>query len=193
MGTDHADTEDEEALWQSVTKGMEKLPQPPEPPGNNARKAPAKRRAEKALPPEDVVVVPSPTNAPDQKKLPGTDLDRRTEEKLVSGSMPIEGRIDLHGMTQAQAQRALTFFIEESLARGRRTVLVITGKGRGGAAALDTAAEDWFSPKPGALRQNMPRRLEAPGIRPHILKVVEAQPKHGGSGAFYVYLRRSRM
>lgn len=184
--------EDETALWHSVTKGMEKLPRPPELPGEVARKRPVKPRVKADLAAMPVSSATLGPIAETLKKLPGTDLDRRTEEKLVSGNMPIEARIDLHGMTQAQAQRALTFFMEESVARGRRTVLVITGKGRGGAAALDTAPEDWFSPKPGALRQNMPRWLEAPGIKPHILKVVEAQPKHGGAGAFYVYLRRGR-
>lgn len=188
------DSEDDKALWALFTKGMEKLPRPPDLPADE-KKAPALRRkirrVEEEVSAHSAAAASVPVITP-ADTLPGTDLDRRTEERLTSGKMPIDGRIDLHGMTQAQAQRALSFFIQESLAKGRRTLLVITGKGRGGASAIDTAPEDWISPKPGVLRQNMPRWLEAPGIRPHILKVVPAQPKHGGSGAFYIYLRRAR-
>lgn len=188
--------DDDESLWGFFTRGMKKLPRPPLPPGEEEAVRAGKIR--KPVPPQpDVPFSPAspltttPIAAP-PGKFPGTDLDRRTEERLVSGRMPLDGRIDLHGMTQEQAQRALTFFIAESLERGRRTLLVITGKGRGGALATETPPEDWIAPRPGVLRQNMPRWLEAPDIRPHILKIVPAQPRHGGSGAYYIYLRRAR-
>lgn len=182
------DDEDEDALWKAFTKDMDVLPRPPALPEQEKKKS-VPQRQEKQSRVADVSYTVPPASS---SVASGTDLDRRTEEKLLSGRMPIEGRLDLHGMTQAQAQRALSFFIEESLARERRTLLVITGKGRGGALASETAPEDWISPSPGVLRQNMPRWLDAPTIRPHILKIVPAQPKHGGSGAFYIYLRRAR-
>lgn len=187
---------DDDALWALFTKGMEKLPRPPDLPGEQppARARPACKAS--PAPPEapESAVQPlsvSPTQG-QPRKFPGTELDRRTEERFLSGKLPIEGRIDLHGMTQEQAHRALSFFLAESLERGRRMLLVITGKGRGGALASETAPEDWIAPAPGILRQNMPRWLEAPDIRPHILKIAPAQPRHGGSGAFYIYLRRVR-
>jgi DNA-nicking Smr family endonuclease len=185
------DDENEGALWARFTKGMKPLPKPPVPDEEKPR-ARRKRAISSPPAPLDSAAIPAPETRVTPATLPGTDLDRRTEERLLSGKMPLDGRIDLHGMTQAQAQRALSFFMAESLAAGRRTVLVITGKGRGGAVASETPPEDWFSPKPGVLRQNMPRWLEAPDIKPHILKIVPAQPRHGGAGAFYIYLRRSR-
>lgn len=184
------DDSDDEAIWTMFTKGMKPLPKPPALPGEAP---PRKSRPKPSAVTKGSIEIPASTPA---KKAPqtlaGTDLDRRTQERLLAGKLPIDGRLDLHGMTQTQAQRALAFFMAESLAAGRRTVLVITGKGRGGALASETAPEDWFAPQPGVLRQNMPRWLEAPDIKPHILKIVPAQPKHGGAGAFYIYLRRAR-
>ena len=107
-------------------------------------------------------------------------LDKRTAQRLRRGQLRIDGRIDLHGMTQAEAHGNLTRFIMGSAARGRRWVLVITGKGlRGGAGT-------------GVLRAELPRWLNEPALRPLILSFTPAQPKDGGGGAFYVYLRKAR-
>jgi DNA-nicking Smr family endonuclease len=91
--------------------------------------------------------------------------------------MPIEARLDLHGLTQAEAHHALSRFIAGSRAVGRRCVLVITGHGR-------------FSG--GVLKQAVPRWLHEAEMRPHILAISPAQPQHGGAGALYVLLRRFR-
>lgn len=107
-------------------------------------------------------------------------LDKRTAQRLRRGQLRIDGRIDLHGMTRAEAHGNLTRFIAGSAARGRRCVLVITGKGlRGGAGT-------------GVLRAELPRWLNEPALRPLILGFTPAQPKDGGGGAFYVYLRKAR-
>jgi len=106
-------------------------------------------------------------------------VDKRSGERLRRGKLPIEARIDLHGMTQAQAHRALADFIDRQQAAGKRCVSVITGKGiyRGGV---------------GILKEAVPRWLNEPGIRRHILAFSHAQPKDGGTGALYVLLRRTR-
>lgn len=106
-------------------------------------------------------------------------LDKRTDEKVRRGRLSIDGRIDLHGMTQSEAHDALLGFIRRSHANGRRLVLVITGKGgmpRG----------------EGVLRSAVPRWLQEGSIRPLVLAVHQAQPQHGGGGAYYVYLKRRR-
>ena len=59
-------------------------------------------------------------------------LDRRTGERLKRGKLPIEGYLDMHGMTQSEAYNALDNFFLDSQAAGKRCVLVITGKGNRG-------------------------------------------------------------
>lgn len=112
-------------------------------------------------------------------------IDRRTAEKLRKGKIPIEGRIDLHGMIQDQAHEALTYFIENSLLNQKRCVLVITGKGK-----AKSTSEEWLMPGQGVLKRRVPEWLSCPPFNKKILKICEAQPKHGGSGALYVYLRQ---
>jgi DNA-nicking Smr family endonuclease len=106
-------------------------------------------------------------------------IDRATAERLKRGLRPIEARLDLHGMTQTEAHRTLTEFVQASTAAGRRCLLVITGRGLG-------------REQPGILRDTVPRWLDAEGLRQQILAVATAQPHHGGAGAFYVLLRRRR-
>jgi DNA-nicking Smr family endonuclease len=116
----------------------------------------------------------------------GTDLDRRTYERLRKGQIRPEGRLDLHGLNQAQAHDALTGFIKRSSASGLRCVLVITGKGRPDdrGAAYEVAV--------GVLRQRVPEWLGNSDLKGAVLQVLSAQPKDGGAGAYYVYLRRNK-
>lgn len=106
-------------------------------------------------------------------------VDKRTDEKLRRGKMAIDGRIDLHGMTQSEAHDALIGFIRRSHSAGRRNVLVITGKGQ-------------MPRGEGVLRLSVPRWLREAAIGRLVLSVHQAQPQHGGGGAYYVLLRRRR-
>lgn len=105
-------------------------------------------------------------------------FDRSTESKLKKGRLPIEGRLDLHGMTQDEAWRALSRFIPAAVREEKRTVLVITGKGR-------------VSESGGVLRRMVPIWLTETELRRHVIGITAAQPKDGGSGALYVRLRRN--
>lgn len=110
-------------------------------------------------------------------------MDAGTFGKLKRGKLRPEARIDLHGMTLAEAHPALTSFILGSRARGRRLVLVITGKGR---------LTDDLAPMParaGRLRHDVPRWLALPPLAGAVLQVAPAHRRHGGEGALYVYLR----
>ena len=102
-------------------------------------------------------------------------VDRATAERVKRGRYPVEGVLDLHGMTQAEAHRALTGFVARSRAAGRRCVLVVTGHGRISGGILKTA---------------VPRWLGEPELRRHLLAIAPARPQHGGHGALYVLLRR---
>lgn len=106
-------------------------------------------------------------------------VDRRTADRLKRGRLGIDAHIDLHGMTRHAAQDALLGFIDRAHARAQRCVLVITGKGsRGGEA--------------GVLRAEVPRWLNLPHVRKKVVAVTQAQQRDGGSGAYYVLLRRQR-
>jgi DNA-nicking Smr family endonuclease len=111
-------------------------------------------------------------------------MDRKAHRKLTRGKLQPEARIDLHGMTLADAHPVLLDFVAGAHARGLRLLLVITGKGK---------VRDEYGPMPtrtGVLRHQVPQWLSSGALRPLVLQVTEAHQRHGGSGAFYVYLRR---
>jgi DNA-nicking Smr family endonuclease len=113
-------------------------------------------------------------------------MDRRRFDKLRRGRMDPEARLDLHGMTSERAHGALIAFILAAHASGLRLVLVITGKGRPG-------EPDALAPhRHGVLRHSVPHWLNAPPLTGKVLQLAQAHQRHGGGGAFYVYLRRQR-
>ena len=114
-------------------------------------------------------------------------MDKKTQEKLRKGRLPIEGRLDLHGMTQGQAFAAVEDFITRSRAQDKRCLLIITGKGKAKATS-----DEWLSPSQGVLKTRLPEWLVASPFDQYVLRVLPAAPHHGGSGAYYVYLRRRR-
>lgn len=145
--------------------------------------------------PRRVVRTGPPPPARPKPKLPpvpvappaAAGLDKRTAERFRKGEMPIDARLDLHGMTQARAHAALGAFVARSYAAGQRCVIVVTGKGSG---ARD---EDAVIPeRRGVLKDSVPRWLKEPGLAGFVLATAPAQARHGGSGALYVLLRRQR-
>lgn len=173
---------DDLALWRSVTETIKPLRSrnknaapisvPAEPPPQPA--LPIRQRIQRTPLP----AAPSLPNL-SPGRTPG--MDRRTADRLQRGRLTVEDRLDLHGMTQAQAHRSLIGFIEHGHAAGLRTVLVITGKGRsdGGEGG-------------GVLRAAVPRWLNEAALRPLILAFHPARPADGGAGALYVRLKRRR-
>jgi DNA-nicking Smr family endonuclease len=101
-------------------------------------------------------------------------IDGRTQRRLFRGDVPVDRRLDLHGLTAARAESRLVQFIETAARDGCRCVLVITGKGA------------------GILRGHVPDWLKRQPLSPYILALAEARPHDGGSGALYVLLRRNR-
>ncbi|ARE40593.1 Smr/MutS family protein [Rhodovulum sp. P5] len=113
-------------------------------------------------------------------------MDRKTFSRMTGGKLDPEARLDLHGMTLAQAHPALTGFILRNHGKGRRLVLIITGKGRD---------DDGGGPIPdrrGVLRRQVPHWLHQAPLAAAVQQVAPAHRRHGGDGAFYVYLRRHR-
>jgi DNA-nicking Smr family endonuclease len=114
---------------------------------------------------------------------PIAPLDRRQKQRLARGADPIDLRIDLHGRTQSEAHAALLGFLRRAQRDGARFVLVITGKGDAGSD---------FSSTRGVLKRQVPLWLRLPEFRGFVLSIEDAHAAHGGAGALYVRLRRTR-
>ncbi|MCW8843082.1 MAG: Smr/MutS family protein, partial [Rhodobacteraceae bacterium] len=115
---------------------------------------------------------------------PPVHMDKKAFGRLKRGKMHPDAKLALHGMTQDQAHPALIGFVLRAHGSGKRLVLVVTGKGK-------TKSDDGPIPvRRGILKHHVPQWLSMPPLGPLVLQVVEAHISHGGSGAYYVYLRR---
>ena len=170
---------------------------PPSEPASTPRPAPPRAapkravklgdltRAPRAPLPSVPVPVPMLPVQPPSAGPGGPGLDWRERRRVHRGLLPIEARIDLHGLYQAQAHDALVGFLIRARAAGHARVLVVTGKG--GASFAGT--EDRLSER-GVLRRSVPHWLRGPELRGLVLGFEEAARHHGGAGALYVRLRR---
>lgn len=120
-----------------------------------------------------------------QKKHPNQSIEPKMRRRVRRGRVPIDGRIDLHGMRQHEARAALHRFIAARFAKGDRTLLVITGKG-----LKKTDPTNVF--ERGVLRHMLPRWLNEPDLAPLIAGYEVSAQHHGGEGAYYVRLKRPR-
>lgn len=112
--------------------------------------------------------------------------DPKEGRKVARGRREIDATLDLHGMTQDQAYARLVRFIDFAASSGSRTVLVVTGKGRGERPVP-------FAEAPrGILRERFLGWVEAEPLAGRIASVRSAHQRHGGRGAFYVLLKRKR-
>ena len=120
----------------------------------------------------------APSSQPSDLRAGGSyGLDRAGAERLRRGRMPIEGTLDLHGLTQDQAKDRLEAFIQAAARAGKRMLLVITGKG------LSKGGE-------GVLRARVPEWLGQGELGRQVLAFSYAQRRDGEQGALYVLLRR---
>lgn len=190
-------SEEDRALWENVRRSVTPLtptrqrivptvppapstpdPTPSEPPRRRSPSLDSKRSSGSK---QSVDLAPSLSDRLDATPL---RMDRKQFLRMKRGKTQPEARIDLHGMTLAQAHPALTRFLLDANDRGLRTVLVITGKGRAG---------DEMGPMPqrrGVLKQQVPHWLSSGPLRQIVQQVTEAHLRHGGAGAYYVRLRR---
>ncbi len=174
-------SEEDLALWRYVTRADARLPgrdyvEPDDVPDDRSVEAP------RDITPPDLPPQPPFARRQDPPLEVGTaaGVDKRTAQRLRRGQIAIEGRLDLHGLTQAEAHRALNGFLANAQGAGKRCVIVITGKGRSD------------SSEGGVLRRAVPHWLDQPPNRGRIIAVRHAQPRHGGAGALYVLLRKAR-
>ena len=189
-------SDSERALWDSVAKRAEPLHKPagklvrpkprtvdPTSTTTQPRPIPAFNLGEAVDHRSDHDLLPS---LGQQMRSAAVQMDQKAFGRLRRGKLKPEARLDLHGMTLAQAHPELVGFILRSSRAGHRLVLVITGKGK---------HRDDGGPIPtkfGVLRHQVPQWLKMAPLGGLVLQVTESHIRHGGQGAYYVYLRRNR-
>ncbi|PLP57172.1 DNA mismatch repair protein MutS [Mesorhizobium loti] len=166
-------SEEDRVLWNLVARSAKPLKGKPAPelPDLIEPKPPQKEPAQASI----VAVSPAKPKAQPVRHT----LDEPTLDKLSKGRLQIEGRVDLHGMTQDEAYSLLFSFLHHAHANGVRYVLVITGKG-------SSSGGD------GILKRSVPAWLSTPAFRMLVSSHDHAARHHGGAGALYVRLRRTR-
>lgn len=186
---------EDEALWRAVTETITPIERRVAPAPAKAK--PASEPAAASSPPraKPKTPAPKPAPAPPPKiapaKPPAAPFEAKRAKRLRRGHLDIEARLDLHGMRQAEAHRALRGFILSAQARGLRHVKVITGKGR--SSDPDDRPFDLHGPdRPGILKRLVPAWLGEPDLAAVVVSFTGAGRQHGGEGAIYVHLRRSR-
>jgi DNA-nicking Smr family endonuclease len=176
-------SEEDRALWESVAKQVKPLRKRhrPSKPAVASTEADSKFAPKPAASPKHVapprIVAPSKPEPP-----PLAPIGRRERSHLSRGRKEIDARLDLHGMTQTRAHRALFGFLQRAHHDGLTFVLIITGKGKIGAES-----------ERGVLRRQVPQWLGLPEFRSLVVGFEEAHIGHGGEGALYVRVRRSRI
>ena len=176
-------SEEERALWEGVAQEIKPLRKKPRSGKTEAASAEVETTAaaKAAMPPNPLPSAKIP-QATKPIVPPLAPLGHRERAQLSRGRKDIDARLDLHGMTQARAHRALFGFLQRAHSDGLTFVLVITGKGRAGA-----------DPDRGVLRRQVPQWLALPEFRALVVGFEEAHVGHGGEGALYVRIRRSKL
>lgn len=106
------------------------------------------------------------------------DLPQDALRKLRRGLVPVDARLDLHGMGAAEARAQLELFLRTMRARGERCVLVVHGKGQHSPHGM------------GLLRGEISAWLSQGASSEHVAAFATADNADGGEGAVYVLLRR---
>lgn len=178
---------DEATLWRKVAATVTPLhPQPraePPRPAAPPPEAPAPRPPRGRVPPPKPA--PPPPPAP-LRPLTRDGLDAGWDRKLARGAVVPDVTIDLHGMNLDAAHARLIGGIAQSRAMGARVILLIAGKPR------PHGDHDLRSERRGAIRAQLLDWLAHSSHAGSIAAVRGAAPRHGGSGAVYIVLRKAR-
>jgi DNA-nicking Smr family endonuclease len=172
-----------ERLWRAVTRTVKPLAGKPLP-SNEPRELLSQTLA---LPASQAVGQPRPLQptapAAPQKppRVSAPVQDRGPEKRVRRGKLEIGAKLDLHGYTQEKAEAAVLAFLQRAQADGAEVVLIVTGKG----GRLQTGEV-----APGVLKRRLPDWLDGRAIRPLVAGYAQAHQRHGGGGAFYVWIKR---
>lgn len=161
---------EERLAWEHAMQGVRKLKRNKSIiPKNTTAKPPMARVADRAVLRSNVIGTPT------QDHPVNLVLERRQAKRLRQGKIVIDAKIDLHGFTEVKAYDHLLHKVGTAYQQGKHCLLVVTGKGRDGK---------------GLLAQRVPHWLNNPELRGKIIRIAEALPQHGGSGALYIFLKK---
>lgn len=174
-------TDDEQTLWDRITKAVKPL---------KSEKKHAKAHSPKiktsTCPP--LRKQPSfswPLEEPSRQKQSSSSTHRIRRVRQVE----VRARLDLHGYTHKQARKQLGQFLGRCQGYGYLWVLVITGKGR---RHINKEEPYSSTSKRMALQDLVPQWLEEADFRPFVSAYTTAKPQDGGTGALYIRLKRLR-
>jgi DNA-nicking Smr family endonuclease len=167
---------DEAKLWARVVESVRPLDGVGVPAEAAAQEVPAPgpglRRGAASVPPPP----------PPPRKTPGETLDGSWDRRLGRGLASPDAVLDLHGHNLATAYDLLDRRLEDAISSGARLLLLVTGKPPGPGRPM----------KRGAIRAAVGDWLHASRHAADIAAVRNAHPRHGGTGALYIVLRRRR-
>ena len=110
------------------------------------------------------------------------DVEKNKLKKIKQGKINPEKTLDLHGFTLLKAEAELRQFIELCIRENKRFVLVITGKGRNSNESQGTEKR--------IIKTSLPFWLKKNFYMDKIQYFSLASQKHGGTGAYYLFLKR---
>ena len=181
-------SDDEKQLWKEFSKSTKPLRNQNQ---KNQETRPEKKKRINSLNLKDqekyfMGVQKPPAHVDKTPGLPILSMDSKLHTKMRQGKIRPEAKLDLHGLNLSQAQPILTKFVLGAHGKGLRLILIITGKGR------NTEDHDIIPKRKGILKASVPNWLAMEPLSSKILQITNAHVKHGGGGAFYVYLRKKR-
>ena len=112
------------------------------------------------------------------------NIEKNKLKRIKSGRINIEGTIDLHGFSLKEAKARLQLFIGESFQRNKRLLLIITGKGRNSKPNIHG--------KKQTIKTEIYKWISEDFYRDKVQYISKALDKHGGEGAYYFFLVKSK-
>ncbi len=118
-----------------------------------------------------------------EDKIPDKDLEKKKEDTIQTKS------IDLHGFSLEEANNVVEAFIHKSFKDGVKKLKIVTGKG----LHSKNEADPFVSKDLSILKYSVPEFIRnSEVLMEKIVEIKDASLKDGGSGAFYVYLKKIR-
>jgi len=141
------------------------------------------------------------SNISDKNKNNISDKDKKDWEEFLSNDEKLPNKdlnlsikrtakikhIDLHGFTLAQANRAITKFIDDSYQNNVSKIIVVTGKG----LHSNVEKDPYISKDLSILKYSVPEHIKSnKELMKKIIEIKAAKIEDGGEGAFYIYLKK---
>ena len=118
-----------------------------------------------------------------KEKLPNKDL-KNNQKKIINTKS-----LDLHGYTLEDANKKIENFILENYQNGINKLLIVTGKG----LHSDVEKNPYVSKNLSILKYSIPEFIRNNNeLNKYINSIAEASIEDGGSGAFYIYLKKNK-